>query len=130
MPTLAAIGIVTKDMKESVRFYRLLGVDVPDPVDDHLDATLPGGIRLMWDTLELIKQLDPDWTEPKGHPIGLAFECSSPGDVDATHARVVTAGFRSRKDPWDAFWGQRYAQVIDPDDNVVDLFAQIPTATA
>ncbi|TMD56995.1 MAG: glyoxalase [Chloroflexi bacterium] len=117
-------------MKESVRFYRLLGVDVPDPVDDHLDATLPGGIRLMWDTLELIKQLDPDWTEPKGHPIGLAFECSSPGDVDATHARVVRAGFRSKKDPWDAFWGQRYAQVIDPDDNVVDLFAQIPTATA
>ena len=130
MPTLAAIGIVTKDMKESVRFYRLLGVEVPDPVDDHLDATLPSGVRLMWDTLELIKQLDPDWTEPKGHPIGLAFECSSPGDVDATHARVVTAGFRSRKDPWDAFWGQRYAQVIDPDDNVVDLFAQIPTATA
>jgi len=130
VPTLAAIGIVTKDMKESVRFYRLLGVDVPDPVDDHLDATLPGGIRLMWDTLELIKQLDPDWTEPKGHPMGLAFECSSPGDVDATHARVVRAGFRSKKDPWDAFWGQRYAQVIDPDDNVVDLFAQIPTATA
>ena len=130
MPTLAAIGIVTKDMKKSVRFYRLLGVEVLDPVDDHLDATLPGGIRLMWDTLELIKQLDPDWTEPKGHPIGLAFECSSPGDVDATHARVVRAGFRSKKDPWDAFWGQRYAQVIDPDDNVVDLFAQIPTATA
>ena len=130
MPVLAAIGIVTKDMKESVRFYRLLGIDVPEPSGDHLDVTLPSGLALMWDTLELIKQLDPDWTEPKGHPIGLAFECSSPGDVDATHARVVRAGFRSKKDPWDAFWGQRYAQVIDPDDNVVDLFAQIPTATA
>jgi uncharacterized glyoxalase superfamily protein PhnB len=44
--------------------------------------------------------------------------------------RVTQAGFRSKKEPWDAFWGQRYAQVIDPDDNVVDLFAQIPTATA
>jgi uncharacterized glyoxalase superfamily protein PhnB len=30
-------------------------------------------------------------------------------DVDAVHARVVRAGFRSKKDPWDAFWGQRYA---------------------
>ena len=131
MPTLAAIGIVTKDMKESVRFYRLLGVDVTDPVDDHLDATLPSGVRLMWDALELIKQLEPDWEEPRGHRrIGLAFECSSPGDVDATHARVVNAGFRSKKGPWDAFWGQRYAEVIDPDDNVVDLFAELPTPTA
>jgi uncharacterized glyoxalase superfamily protein PhnB len=43
---------------------------------------------------------------------------------------VVAAGFRSKKDPWDAFWGQRYAQVIDPDDNAVDLFAPLPTATA
>ena len=131
MPTLAAIGIVTKDMKESVRFYRLLGVDVTDPVDDHLDATLPSGVRLMWDALELIKQLEPDWEEPRGHRrIGLAFEGSSPGDVDATHARVVKAGFRSKKGPWDAFWGQRYAEVIDPDDNVVDLFAELPTPTA
>ena len=130
MPALAAIGIVTRDMKSSVRFYRLLGVAVPDPVDDHLDATLPGGIRLMWDALELIRQLDPDWTEPKGHRMSLAFECSSPGDVDATHARVVSAGFRSKKDPWDAFWGQRYAQVIDPDDNVVDLYAELPSPTA
>ena len=130
MPALAAIGIVTRDMKESVRFYRLLGIDVADAADDHLDATLPSGIRLMFDTLELIKQLDPDWVDPKGHRMGLAFECSSPGEVDATHTRVVRAGFRSKKDPWDAFWGQRYAQVVDPDDNVVDLFAQLPTATA
>jgi uncharacterized glyoxalase superfamily protein PhnB len=130
VPALAAIGIVTRDMKEAVRFYRLLGVDVPDAVDDHLDATLPSGIRLMFDTLELAKQLDPDWVEPKGHRMGLAFECSSPSDVDATHARIMKAGFRSKKGPWDAFWGQRYAQVIDPDDNVVDLFAQLPTATA
>jgi catechol 2,3-dioxygenase-like lactoylglutathione lyase family enzyme len=127
---LAAIGIVTKNMKESVRFYRLLGVDGPDPADDHLEVTLPNGLRLMWDTLELIKQLEPDWTEPRGRRMELAFECSSPGEVDATHARVVAARFRSHKAPWDAFWGQRYAQVIDPDDNVVSLFAQLPSATA
>ncbi len=102
MASLAAIGIVTKDMKESVRFYRLLGVEVPDPSGDHLDVTLPSGVALMWDTLELIKQLDPDWTEPEGHRMGLAFQCSSTGDVDATHARVVAAGFRSKKEPWDA----------------------------
>ena len=130
MPSLAAIGIVTKDMNESVRFYRLLGLDVPDPTGDHLDVTLPGGIAVTWDTLELIKQIDPDWTEPSGHRMVLAFQCSSPGDVDAMHTRVVAAGFRSKKEPFDAFWGQRYAQGIDPDDNAVDLFAPLPTPTA
>lgn len=84
----------------------------------------------MWDTLELIKQLDPDWVEPKGQRMNLAFECASPGDVDATHAKVVAAGFRSKKAPWDAFWGQRYAQLIDPDENVVDIFAALATPTA
>jgi catechol 2,3-dioxygenase-like lactoylglutathione lyase family enzyme len=128
--SLAAIGIVTEDMAESVRFYRLLGVNVPDPSGDHLDATLPSGVRLMWDTLELIRQIDNDWVPPVGHRMALAFECSSPAEVDATYQRIVGAGFDSKKEPWDAFWGQRYAQVVDPDDNVVDIYAQLPTQTS
>ena len=125
MPELAAIGIVTHDMAESARFYRLLGVDVPDPEGDHLDATLPSGVRLMWDTVELIRSIDPDWTEPRGQGIALAFECASPAEVDQLHARLVQAGFRSKQEPYDAFWGQRYANVYDPDGYAVDLFAAL-----
>jgi uncharacterized glyoxalase superfamily protein PhnB len=123
---LAAIGITTRDIGESVRFYRLLGLDVPEPEGgDHHDAELPGGIRLMWDTVELMRKLDPDWTEPQGQRMALAFECESPADVDATYARVGEAGFEGKKEPYDAFWGQRYANVVDPDGNVVDLFAAL-----
>jgi len=125
VPELAAIGIVTKDMAEAARFYRLLGVDVPEPEDDHLDATLPSGLRLMWDTVELMKQIHSDYEEPRGHPISLAFECGSPSEVDEAHAEIVEAGFRSKAEPYDAFWGQRYATVLDPDDNQVDLFAPL-----
>jgi catechol 2,3-dioxygenase-like lactoylglutathione lyase family enzyme len=130
VPGLAAIGIVTKDMAKSVRFYRLLGVDVAGPDGDHLDATLPSGVRLMWDSLELIKRLDPEWKEPVGQRMSLAFECASTAEVDRVHQRITGAGFRSKKAPWDAFWGQRYAQVVDPDGNVVDLFAALPTPAA
>ncbi|MFL6036949.1 MAG: glyoxalase, partial [Gaiellaceae bacterium] len=28
-------------------------------------------------------------------------------------------------EPFDAFWGQRYATVVDPDGNAVDLFAPL-----
>ena len=127
MATLAAIGIVTRDIAESCRFYRTLGLDVPEPPadGDHFDVELPNGLRLMWDTESLIKQLDPDWERPQGQGMTLAFECSDAGDVNATYARLVDAGFRSKKEPYDAFWGQRYANVIDPDGNVVDLFAPL-----
>jgi hypothetical protein len=32
-------------------------------------------------------------------------------------------GYEGHKPPWDAFWGQRYAVIRDPDGNTVDLFA-------
>ena len=124
---LAAIGITTADMAASCRFYRALGVEVDEPAADadHHDATLPSGVRLMWDTEELMRQIDPDWQKPVGQGMTLAFRCDDPGEVDASHAHVVDAGFRSAKEPWDAFWGQRYAQLLDPDGNKVDLFAPL-----
>src|SRR6476660_622294 len=127
MPHLDAIGITTADMASSCRFYRLLGVPVDEPSggEDHFAATLHSGIRLMWDSVELMKQLDPDWQPPVGHRLGLAFHCGDAAGVDATHTAVVAAGFGSKNDPWDAFWGQRDTGVLDPDDNEVSLFAPL-----
>jgi catechol 2,3-dioxygenase-like lactoylglutathione lyase family enzyme len=126
VPSLDAIGIVSKDLPASIRFYGLLGVTFPAPDGDHVEAILPNGLRLMLDALELIKKLDPEWTEPKGHRMNVAFRCADPAEVDAAHAKVTKAGYASKTAPWDAFWGQRYAQVVDPDGNVVDLFAALP----
>ena len=127
MAQLAAIGIVTRDTAESCRFYRTLGLDVPEPPaeGDHFDLELPNGLRLMWDTETLIKQLDPEWQRPQGQGMTLAFQCADADDVNATYARLLEAGFEGKKEPYDAFWGQRYANVVDPDGNVVDLFAQL-----
>jgi catechol 2,3-dioxygenase-like lactoylglutathione lyase family enzyme len=126
-PRLDAIGIVSADMAASCRFYALLGVPVGalPKGDDHFEVVLPSGIRLMWDPVELILTIDPDWQPPVGQRLGLAFHCGSPAGVDETHGAVVAAGFAAKSEPWDAFWGQRYAQVIDPDGNVVDLFAPL-----
>ena len=127
MVDLRAVGIVTRDIAESCRFYRTLGLSVPEPPagDDHFDVELPNGLRLMWDTETLIKQLDPDWQRPEGHALALAFQCADAAEVNATYTRLLEAGFRGKKEPFDAFWGQRYANVVDPDGNVVDLFAQL-----
>jgi uncharacterized glyoxalase superfamily protein PhnB len=65
------------------------------------------------------------WEEPKGQRIGLGFNVETPDKVDATYQAILQAGFEGATAPWDAFWGQRYAQVIDPDGNKVDIFANL-----
>ena len=126
MPELNAIGIVASDMARSIRFYQLVGLAVPDTPDEgHVDATLPNGIRLMLDTEGVVLSFRPEWTRATGNQASLALECESPAEVDEIYARVTAAGFEGDKEPWDAFWGQRYAQLQDPDGVPVDLFAAL-----
>jgi uncharacterized glyoxalase superfamily protein PhnB len=122
---LEAIGITTSDLAASLRFYGLVGVAVPDPDEDHVEAQVAGRLSLMWDTEELIRQIEPDLASPVRQRIVLAFRCADAADVDATYARVVDAGFESKAEPWDAFWGQRFAYLRDPDGNMVALFAPL-----
>jgi catechol 2,3-dioxygenase-like lactoylglutathione lyase family enzyme len=125
MAELEAIGITTADQAASLLFYGLLGVDVPDPGEDHVEAPVRGGLQLMWDTEELIRQIEPDLPSPVRQRIVLAFRCADPADVDAIYARVVDAGFEGKREPWDASWGQRFAYLRDPDGNTVALFAPL-----
>ncbi len=116
---LDLIGIVTRDMRASLAFYRRLGLEVPKGSEDepHAEATTPGGLRVAWDIAGLIGQIYPDYTAPDGgHRMAPA--------VDEKYAELADLG-HGRKEPWDAFWGQRYAVVDDPDGNHVDLFAPL-----
>ena len=126
MPGLNAIGIVVTDMAASIRFYRLLGLDVPEtPSEGHVETLLPNGVRFMLDGEDVIKSFREDWAREPGNQIALAFECDSAAEVDETYARMTSAGFEGEKEPWDAFWGQRYAQLKDPNGVPVDLYAQL-----
>jgi uncharacterized glyoxalase superfamily protein PhnB len=126
VPELNAIGIVASDLGRSIAFYRLLGVELPEDGEGHIEAELPSGVRLMLDSEDVIRSFRPDWTREAGNQLALAFECSSPEEVDELYERVTSAGFDGEKEPWDAFWGQRYAQLSDPDGVPVDLFARLP----
>lgn len=124
------IGLVVDDMARSLAFYRRLGFEIPAAADTepHVEATLAGGLRVAWDTVATIQSFMPDWRPGTGgHRIGMAFACDGPADVDATYAALIAAGYDGHLEPWDAFWGQRYASVLDPDGNSVDLFAPLAT---
>lgn len=129
---LDAVGIVVSDLSRAVTFYRLLGVPFPDGAESsehgHADATLAAGVRLMIDTEDEMRKFDPSWERASsGSPTtALAFNCKTPRAVDELYSKAVSAGGRPHKEPWDAFWGQRYAQLRDPDGNAVDLYAPLP----
>ena len=115
-------------MEATLAFYRLLGLSFPEDAKEggHVEAELPGGTRLMFDTEDVVRSFDPTFEPPSGTArIGLAFLCESPDEVDRVYDTVCEAGYRSEREPFDAFWGQRYATVLDPDGNGVDLFAAI-----
>jgi len=128
VPNLNALGIAVADMAASIRFYRLLGLDVPETPDEgHVDTFLPNGVRFMLDSEEVIRSFLPDWSRNNGNQISLALECASTAEVDEIYARVTAAGFEGEKEPWDADWGQRYALLGDPDGVRVNLYAPLET---
>jgi len=88
---------------------------------------IAGGARLMFDSEAELRKFRPEWERSTGNQLALAFDCGSPAQVDEAYARLSAAGFPGDKEPWDAFWGQRYAQLRDPDGVPVDLYAALPS---
>ena len=119
-----AIGIVTADCEKAIHFYKLLGVEfVRAGGHEHFEAKTSSGVRLLLDSVALIKKFEPDFVKVRGTGVSLCFKQESPKKVDEVYAAITKAGFEGQKAPWDAFWGQRYACVLDPDGNQIVLFA-------
>ena len=126
-PQLDALSVVVRDMAASMAFYRLCGLAVPDDADSlpHVEVPLGDGFRIMFDAESAIASWDPHWTSPPpGGRSALAFRCASPAEVDAVYESLIAAGHAVHLAPFDAFWGQRYASVQDPDGTTVDLYAE------
>src|SRR5258708_32179503 len=107
------VGMVVRDMVASLQFYRALGLQIPPDADKepHVDYLTPGGFRIAWDGLEMIKGIYPDWIEAVGQRMTLAFKCDSPAAVDAPYKRLVGKGDRGHKKRWDALGGRRKSRI-------------------
>jgi catechol 2,3-dioxygenase-like lactoylglutathione lyase family enzyme len=132
-PTLNTIDIVVADLQAAIAFYARLGVDFTvDPAyPDHAGCDLPSGLHLMLDTEKFRASAHTaGWSRPSGDPRNfLAFQFAAPADVDAKYAELTAAGHPGVQEPWNAFWGMRYATVLDPDGNGIDLYCPLPEQT-
>jgi catechol 2,3-dioxygenase-like lactoylglutathione lyase family enzyme len=128
--TLQTIGVIVKDMKRTLDFYRTLGLPIAlDAWDEtNLDVDLPNGVTLGFLSEVVARQADPTFQTPQGAALNLQFRVEGPHEVDAVHSRLTAAGHPSHAAPWDAPWGQRFARVVDPDGRIVNIYAFLATS--
>jgi len=127
---LDQVSLVVSDMQATVAFYRRLGLSIPDTdaafEAHHRSASVPGGIDLDFDSTEFARHWDKGWASGPGVVVG--FKVDSRERVDAVYSDLTGAGYRGQQEPYDTFWGVRYAVVEDPDGNAVGIMSPVDPA--
>jgi uncharacterized glyoxalase superfamily protein PhnB len=123
-PGTSFIGVhlTVRDMEAARAFYADCGLEVPEAVGGgvHVEIPLGDGVHLALSTEALTRQYDPGWRTPSLPPgSALQLRVASRDAVDELYERLTSAGHHGQLAPTDAFWGSRYAEVDDPDGNIV-----------
>jgi uncharacterized glyoxalase superfamily protein PhnB len=124
---LNAVGVTSTNLKKTTQFYSLLGFQFPKfGADEQHVESIPqkGEAKLMIDHQAMIKEILGETPQPGNHS-SFAVQYDSANELDEVFQKAKAAGFKVVKAPWDAFWGQRYAILEDPDGYKVDLYAQL-----
>jgi catechol 2,3-dioxygenase-like lactoylglutathione lyase family enzyme len=117
------VGLIVRDVRASLDFYRMLGLDIPPGAGSggYHRMQLSNGQTFFWDSYEITRGYDPDWEPSSGdRRIMLEFGFSSARAVDDKYAELIGANYEGRMSP--RYVGEaRYAMVKDPDGNEISL---------
>ena len=127
--SISQINIIAKQFDATVKFYRMLGLDIPEPMAQppgalHAPARSGSGVLFEIDNEYLARMYNASLRSKSSTSsaiIGLAFH--SREQVNFMYAKLVAAGYEGRQPPFDAFWGSRYAILADPEGNDVGLMS-------
>jgi catechol 2,3-dioxygenase-like lactoylglutathione lyase family enzyme len=118
------VGLVVEDMATSLRFYRRLGMDIPEGSEKEpfVRKQMESGADVFWDTA-FAPRHDPDGERPaKGYRVMLEFTLADEGEVDAKYEEMVRHGYHGRLKPAQTV-GSYAAMVDDPEDGTVVVLA-------
>jgi len=126
-PHLDQINLVVHDMDAMVDFYGRLGLEVasfgPQWDQHHREVNRERGMHFDLDSEASLAQWNRGWPAGRTGPV-IGFRVTARETVDAIHADLVAAGYASQQQPFDAFWGARYAVVTDPEGNPVGIMSE------
>jgi len=130
---LDQVNLVVADVEASRTFYARLGLDFGtghDPVWSTHHVSAPHGghapIDVDLDSTAFVTKWDQGW--PGGTGAVLGFKVDSREEVDQVVAVLAADGVAVQQEPYDAFWGARYAVVSDPDGNAVGIMSPVDDA--
>jgi catechol 2,3-dioxygenase-like lactoylglutathione lyase family enzyme len=125
---LDQINVVVRDVAASRAFYGRLGLGFGDGGDPlwaaHHVSVRRGKSTLLdvdLDSTSFASKWDEGW--PGGPGVVLGFKVDTRAEVDDLVAALAAAGAPVQQEPYDAFWGSRYAVVSDPDGNAVGIMS-------
>jgi uncharacterized glyoxalase superfamily protein PhnB len=130
-PRFTGLHFWVADMAATIGFYRAIGLEVPDGAEGEqfVRVDAPGGAQFFFASDVITAAYDPGFVPRQGPSSScLQFDLDSREAVDEMHERLLQAGGRSHLTPIDAFWGSRYAEVLDPDGNVAGFHSPVDPA--
>ncbi len=134
-PRFDQVNLVVDDMDAAIAFYQALGMTVrfdggewpPGSGARHVALNNGEGAILELDNLAMarIYHSGRRSLDPEARQVVLGFSLPSREAVDETYRALTAAGHIGRQEPYDAFFGARYAIVCDPAGNDVGLMSPI-----
>jgi catechol 2,3-dioxygenase-like lactoylglutathione lyase family enzyme len=127
------VNLVVRDVEASRAFYSRLGLEfgnAHDPVWAVHHVSAPTGEDYSFDVDLDSTSFAPKWNRgwPGGTGAVLGFKVETRKEVDDLVAELAAAGVAVQQEPFDAFWGARYAVVSDPDGNAVGIMSPMDDA--
>lgn len=127
-PQLNTITIVVNSLPKALQFYRALGLKIPigQEQEYYVECVSKHASTIVFITKENMLKLNPSWRQADSNGnIGLHFKFSNTQGVEETYNKLMDLGYQSVTIPYDTKWGERFAEVLDPDGNTVSIFAPL-----
>lgn len=128
---LYMVGVIVRDMREAVTFYRHLGLAVPDDSEEKTFVEIKmtemsfflEASASAWDPGYVSSPDAPLAAEVGKHGHLLEFNLREREAVDAMYARLTGLGYRSHRAPYEVSAEAYFALIFDPDGSMILLSA-------
>ena len=128
---LHQVNLIVRDMRESLDFYRRLGVSIlPDQVwttetgAHHAKTSAGGDVSLQFESVKMAGAYNAGFAAERRR-VMVGIELESREAVDTLWHELISESVQGLQPPRDGFWGARFAIVEDPDGNPVSLSSPV-----
>jgi len=130
---LSMVGLIVRDMGDSVQFYRRLGMALPDDAgaQSHVEIEMAGGLTFFLDSRP--DRWDPQYKRPHQpqapdpYQSLLEVTLQNAGAVEHKYEEMTAFGYRGLRAPYSTPFAMRFAMIADPDGHTVLLSGPLTT---